>query len=56
MEFSKRTWGIVLIIGIVGLIFLLKTHTSHVLSVLPYLILLACPLMHLFGHGGHKHQ
>jgi hypothetical protein len=26
--------------------------------VLPYLILLACPLMHLFmhrGHGGHQH-
>ena len=37
--------------------YLLWTHTGHVLTVLPYLFLLACPLMHFFGHGhGHKHQ
>lgn len=35
--------------------YLLWTHTGHVLSALPYLILLACPLMHFFGHG-HKHH
>lgn len=37
--------------------YLLWTHTGHVLAALPYLILLACPLMHVFGHGhGHKHH
>jgi hypothetical protein len=37
--------------------YLLWTHTGHVLTALPYLILLACPLMHFFGHGhGHKHH
>ena len=28
-------------------------HRVHVLAALPFLILLACPLMHLFMHGGH---
>ena len=32
--------------------FVLTEHTAHVLGVLPYLLLLACPLLHLF-HGGH---
>ena len=27
-------------------------HLSGLIGWLPYLILLACPLMHLFGHGG----
>jgi hypothetical protein len=56
--FSRGTWFIVLAIGVVGLVFLLRDHSSHVFSVLPYLILLACPLIHLFmhkGHGGHDH-
>lgn len=38
-------------------LYLLLTHTGHVLGVLPYLMLMACPLLHLFGHhhgrGGH---
>ena len=28
-------------------------HNAHFWQLLPFLILLACPLMHLFGHGGH---
>lgn len=28
-------------------------HSAHLLQIAPFLILLACPLMHLFGHGGH---
>ena len=38
--------------------YLLWYHTNHIALALPYLFLLACPLMHLFGHGhghsGHK--
>ena len=34
--------------------FLVTEHTAHVLGALPYLLLLACPLIHLF-HGGHGH-
>ena len=57
--FSKRTWIIIFIIGLIGLGSLFKNHTTHILSVFPYLILLACPLMHIFmhgGHGGHNHK
>jgi len=34
--------------------FLVMEHQAHVFNALPYLLLLACPLLHLFhGHGGH---
>lgn len=36
--------------------YLLTEHVQHTLGALPYVILLACPLLHLFmhrGHGGH---
>jgi len=39
--------------------FLVTEHTAHVLSALPWLLVLACPVMHLFmhhGHGGHRHD
>lgn len=35
---------------------LIADHWNHVVSALPYLLLLACPLMHLFMHGGHHHS
>jgi Protein of unknown function (DUF2933) len=43
--------GFLLIAGF----FVLTEHTAHVLGVLPYLLLLGCPLLHLFhrGHGSH---
>ena len=33
--------------------FLLSEHRAHVFGYLPYLLLLACPLLHMFHHGGH---
>ena len=40
--------------------FLLWTeHLAHTLGFLPYLLILACPLMHIFmhgHHGGHQHH
>lgn len=35
--------------------FLLIEHRQHFFEYLPYLILLLCPLMHVFMHGGHGH-
>lgn len=35
--------------------FLWTEHRAHLLGVLPYLFLLACPLMHVFMHRGHNH-
>lgn len=34
---------------------LITEHGAHVFGALPYLLLLACPLMHLFMHRGHRH-
>ncbi|MBX9826092.1 MAG: DUF2933 domain-containing protein [Xanthobacteraceae bacterium] len=49
--------GLLVCLGLAALgVYLLWTHTGHVLSALPYVVLLACPLLHLFGHGhGHRH-
>ena len=35
-------------------VLLFTEHRAHVLGVLPWLLLLACPLMHLFMHHGHE--
>lgn len=35
--------------------FLFTEHRAHILPYLPFLLLLACPLMHFFMHRGHGH-
>ena len=43
-------WGFAL----VAAYFLLSEHRAHTIQYLPFLLLLACPIMHLFhGHGRH---
>jgi len=47
------------VFGAIAAFFLLSEHRAHFFGWLPYLLLLACPLMHVFmhgGHGGHSHQ
>jgi hypothetical protein len=39
---------------IAGLI--IYEHRLHVLGYWPFLLLLACPLMHVFMHHGHGHH
>jgi hypothetical protein len=39
--------------------FLWTEHEAHLRALVPYLpwlLLLACPLMHIFMHGGHGHD
>tara|TARA_R110002050_G_scaffold55094_9_gene124535 strand:- start:2418 stop:2759 length:342 start_codon:yes stop_codon:yes gene_type:complete len=46
-------------LGLIGAAsyFLLMEHTQHFFQFLPFLILLLCPLMHVFMHGSHgKHE
>lgn len=52
---QRHAWGAALImVGLIGAFYLLREHWDHVAGAWPYLLLLACPLMHLFhGHGGH---
>lgn len=45
-----------LVMGAIAIYFLLSEHRAHFFGALPFLLLLACPLMHVFMHGGHgKH-
>jgi hypothetical protein len=51
------TWQRGLMVGCfaVATVLLWEDHESQFLSVVPYLLLLACPLLHLSGHRG-QHQ
>ncbi len=51
---SRYGIGLLVLVAIAGY-FLLKEHTAHVVGFLPFLLLAACPLMHLFMHHGHGH-
>jgi Protein of unknown function (DUF2933) len=46
---SKLGLAVTLVAAALG-VYLLATHTGHALAAAPYLLLLACPLMHFFGH------
>lgn len=39
----------------VGAYFLITEHRAHLYGALPFLLLAACPLLHLFHHRGHRH-
>lgn len=52
---SKIAW---IVFAAIAAFYLWTEHRAHLLGALPFLLLLACPLMHLFmhgGHGGHGH-
>lgn len=49
--------GIVLIgFLLIGGFLLVSEHRLHALGYLPYLLVLACPLLHLFHHGHGSHE
>ena len=58
-DIDKPWWREPFKLVLVGFIviagFLLVTeHRAHLFGFLPFLFLLACPLMHLFMHHGHR--
>ena len=56
---QHKTWwrsrsGIALIsFALIAGFFLLSEHRAHVLEWFPWILLIACPLLHVFMHGGH---
>lgn len=55
---SRHAIGLV-VLGAIAAYFLLAEHRAHLFGALPYVLLLACPLMHVFmhrGQGGHGHD
>ncbi len=49
---SRVVWVCLGFLVIAGF-FLVTEHTAHAFGVLPWLFLLACPLLHMMSHGGH---
>jgi DUF2933 family protein len=53
---SRAGLLLIAILAIIG-VYLWIEHRAHMLAVLLWLPLVACPLMHLFHrHGGHSHR
>jgi len=54
---SSRAFLVFLAFAAMGIVLLWSEHQAHFLGALPYLFILACPLLHIFGghgsHGGH---
>ena len=54
---ARSLWTAAAMTALIGVFYLLREHWGHVAGFWPYLLLLACPVMHLFhGHGGHGHR
>jgi hypothetical protein len=51
---SSQGYAAMVLIGAVTY-FLLMEHRAHVFQFFPFLILLICPLMHIFMHRNHGH-
>jgi len=47
---NKLVW---IVFAVIAGFYLWTEHRAHLLGALPYLLLLACPLMHLLMHHGH---
>lgn len=54
--FRSRTSVVLVAFLAIAAFFLLTEHTAHVFGVLPYALLLLCPLLHVFMHHGHDGQ
>ena len=54
---GRALWIAAAMTALIAAVFLLREHWGHVAGYWPYLLLLACPVMHLFhGHGRHGHH
>ena len=49
---SRTWWAFAGFTAIAGF-FLFTEHRAHLYGILPFVFLLACPFLHMFGHGGH---
>lgn len=55
MNGSSRLRTIIATTGflLIAAFFLATEHRAHLFGILPFLLILACPLLHAFMHGGH---
>lgn len=50
--FSRTGIATLVAVSILGFL-IYEGHGAHLLGYAPFLLILACPLMHIFMHGGH---
>jgi len=50
---SRSNWVLLAFLAIAGF-YLITEHKAHLFGLLPFLILLACPFLHMFMHRGHS--
>lgn len=53
--YSKGTVIACIVLVVTGFL-ILTGHSAHLFGILPYLLILACPLIHIFMHGGHHDE
>ena len=51
--FQIPVWLAFCVFLAIAAFFLLEEHRAHIFGVLPYALLLLCPIIHLFMHRGH---
>jgi len=51
---TRRMKQVFILFVIIGGFFIFAEHRAHIIPYLPWLLLAACPLMHVFMHHGHK--
>ncbi|RUY33183.1 DUF2933 domain-containing protein [Mesorhizobium sp. M7A.F.Ca.US.001.04.1.1] len=53
---TSKTGLVTIAFLLIAAFFLLTEHRAHTFGVLPFLLLLTCPLLHMFHrkHGGHR--
>lgn len=52
-EAGYRTWLTFTGFTLIAAFFLFTEHRAHLFGWLPFVFLLACPFLHMFGHGNH---
>jgi hypothetical protein len=50
---TSRSFIVWLAFLLTGGFLLVSEHRAHILGAALWLLILACPLLHIFGHGGH---
>ena len=53
--FRIPIWLGAVLFSAIALYFLWDEHKVHIISAVPYLLLLSCPVIHIFMHRGHGH-
>lgn len=55
-SFRSTLWIAFCAFALIATFLLWEEHRAHFLGAVPYVLLMLCPLIHLFMHRGHGHD